>query len=120
MRVWRAVEKPPASLHQRAGHVDVVVGEVEEELLDAEEHLGLGEQAELDHLAEEATDLQLGLDVHLVLLPHLPAELLLEVLGQARGHFRHAWLEGGGQSGEEGQQVRPVTVNVEEVPETKR
>ena len=42
-----------------AGHVDVVVREVEEQLLEAEEALGLGEHVELDQLADEPADLQL-------------------------------------------------------------
>ena len=59
VRVWRVVEEPSADLHEGAGHVDVVVREVEEQLLEAEEALGLGEHVELDQLADEAADLQL-------------------------------------------------------------
>ena len=48
---------------------------VEEQLLQAEEHVGLGEEVELDELPDVAAHLHLGLDVNLILLPHLPPDL---------------------------------------------
>ncbi len=46
--------------------------EIEEQLLDAEEDVRLGKDAEFDQLAQEPANFQLGLDVDLVLLPNMP------------------------------------------------
>ena len=54
----------------------MVVREVEEKLLDTEQDVGLAEHLELDHLADEPADLDLGLDVDLVLFPDVPAKVL--------------------------------------------
>ena len=54
----------------------MVVGEVKEELLDAEERVHLGEHLELSHLPDEPADLQFGLNVDLILLPDVPPEVL--------------------------------------------
>ena len=54
----------------------MVVGEVKEELLDAEERVHLGEHLELGHLPDEPADLQFGLNVDLILLPDVPPEVL--------------------------------------------
>ena len=56
----------------------MVVGEVKEELLDAEERVHLGEHGELGHLADKPADLQFGLDVDLIFLPDVPPEVLLQ------------------------------------------
>ena len=63
----------------------MVVGEVENELFEAEESVSLGELAELGKLADEPADLELGLDVDLILLADLPPELLLEEGGELYG-----------------------------------
>jgi hypothetical protein len=52
---------------------NVVVGEIEEQLLDAEENVRLGKHVKLDQLAQEAADLQLGLYIDLVLRAHVPS-----------------------------------------------
>ena len=87
MTVGRSVEERSAGLEQGAGHLDVVVGEVKEQLLDAEECVHLGEDPELGHLPDEPAHLQLGLDVDLILLPDMPAEVLLQQSRQLIGHL---------------------------------
>ena len=49
-----------------------MVREVEEQLLHAKENVRLGEHVEFDQLAQEAADLQLGLNVDLVLFTNVP------------------------------------------------
>ena len=58
----------------------MVVGKVEEKLLYAEEGVDFGEDLELGHLPDEPADLQLGLDIDLILLPHKPSEFLNKCL----------------------------------------
>ena len=53
----------------------MVVGEVKQELLDAEESVCLREYAELGHFSDESAHFQLGLNVDLVFLPHMPPDL---------------------------------------------
>ena len=53
-----------------------MVGKVEEELLYAEEGVHFGEDLELGHLTDEPADLELGFDVDLILLPHMPSKIL--------------------------------------------
>ena len=50
----------------------MMMTKVEEQLLQAEEDVGLGEEVELDELPDVAAHLHLGFNVDLVLLPHLP------------------------------------------------
>ena len=54
----------------------MVVGKVEEELLDAEEGVHFTEDLELGHLAYESADFQLGFNVDLIFLPDMPSEIL--------------------------------------------
>ena len=75
MTVRRSEEESSTGLKQSTGHLNVMVGEVKQELLDAEESVSLGEDAELGHFSDESTDLQLGLNVDLVFLPHMPPKL---------------------------------------------
>ena len=50
----------------------MVIGEVKQKLFDAEQCVSLGEHSKLGQLSDEPADLQLGLNVDLVLLPHMP------------------------------------------------
>ena len=91
MRFRCIVEKPSTHLHEGASHVDVMVRKVKEKLLQAEQALGFRKHVKLDQLADEPAHLQLGLDLHLVLFPHLPSEFLLQILSQIS---RNVWDEG--------------------------
>ena len=53
----RPVQEGTAGLEEGAGHLYVVVGEIEEQLLHAEQHVCGREKAKLDHLADESTRL---------------------------------------------------------------
>ena len=75
MTVWRSEEESSTGLKQRTGHLNVVVGEVKQQLFDTKESVSLGEDAELGHFSDESTDLQLGLNVDLVFLSHMPPKL---------------------------------------------
>ena len=76
MAVRGPVQKRSTGLKYGACHLNMVVGKVEEELLDAEEGVYFGEDLELGHLAYEPTDLQLGFNVDLIFLPDMPSEIL--------------------------------------------
>ena len=72
------VEEGPAGLEQGAGHLNVVVGEVEQELLDTEQCVHFGENTKFCHFSNKSANFKLGLDVDLVFLPDMPPEVLLE------------------------------------------
>ena len=96
--VWTPEKELAAGLHQGAGHVDVVVGEVEDQLLQAEQCVGLGELLELGQLSDEAAHLELGLYVDLILLPDLPPEFLLEQSTKLDWDVSNARLKSGDQT----------------------
>ena len=76
MAVRRPVQKRTTGLKYGASHLNMVMGKVKEELLDAKEGVYFGEDLELGHLANEPADLQLGFNVDLILLPDMPSEIL--------------------------------------------
>ena len=59
-----------------------MIGEVKQKLFDAEQCVSLGEHSKLGQLSDEPADLQLGLNVDLVLLPHMPPAVKQPVRGK--------------------------------------
>ena len=105
VRLGVAVHEAAGAVEERAEHLDVVVAEVGEQRLEAVDGVRFGEHAELDELADEAGRLYLGLDVHLVLLAHVVAEVAGDERGELGGQLADARLQDGHEARVEGQQV---------------
>jgi len=68
VRVGVVEEVAPARLNQVARHFDVVVGEIQQEHLEAVQGISARVQAELGQLADEAYNLHFRLDINLILV----------------------------------------------------
>lgn len=114
MRLGTSIEISTAHIEQITKHLDIMMPEVSQKSLETVEALHLAEHVELDELADESSRLDLGLDVDLVLLAHMVAEVIEEQLRQICGDFGHNGLESGDETRVESEQVESSALYLEE------